>query len=222
MGSKAWRIYKDQNLSIETWQKMWQLKIFDYDDYLRISPWVELDWNQTLQLIPGIENNSNSWARAIHQRKIDSVIESAENLGWTPELIGGAIELSEKFNIDLETVEQMGISNIQLAINSLKYCRKKGLEVNADNLPWFEKHNWKIPKLKKGFASYVGVDIFDQLSNVKSNYIHLNDLIVMFNNSDAPKLHLIFSMPNQRIQRIQTEINALRPRGHPNHHQAVS
>jgi predicted transcriptional regulator len=221
MGSHAWWIYKGQNLSIETWQKMWQLKIFDYDDYLRISPWVELDWNQTLQLIPGIENNSNSWARAIHQRKIDSVIESAENLGWTPELIGGAIELSEKFNIDLETVEQMGISNIQLAINSLKYCRKKGLEVNADNLPWFEKHNWKIPKLKKGFASYVGVDIFDQLSNVKSNYIHLNDLIVMFNNSDAPKLHLIFSMPNQRIQRIQTEINALRPRGHPNHHQAL-
>jgi len=222
MGVAGWRIYKRQNLSIETWQKMWQLKIFDYDDYLRISPWVELDWNQTLQLIPGIESNSNSWARAIHQRKINSVIESAENLGWTPELIGEAIELSENFNIGLENVEQMGISNIQLAINSLKYCRKKGLEVNADNLPWFEKHNWKIPKLKKGFASYVGVDIFDQLSNVKSNFIYLDDLESMFNNSDAPKLQLIFSMPNQRIQRIQTEIHALRRLGgRHNHHQAL-
>ena len=196
MGILAWRIYKKHNLSIETWHKMWELKIFDHDDYLRISPWVELDWNQTLQLIPGIENNSNSWARAIHQRKIDSVIESAEELGWSPELISGAIELSENFNIDLETVEKMGISNIQLAIEALNYCLNNDLAIDSENWSWFEKHNWKIPKLKKGFASYVGEEIFDQLSNEKSNYIHLDDLESMFNNSDAPKLQLRFRVKN--------------------------
>jgi hypothetical protein len=196
MGIRAWRIYKSHNLSIETWHKMWKLKIFDYDDYLRISPWVELDWSQTLQLIPVVIGNTKTWESAIRERKIDSVIESAENLGWTPELIGGAIELSEYFNIEIKTVEKIGINNIQLALNSLKYCINNDLTVDSDNWAWFEKHNWKIPKLKKGFTSYVGEEIFDQLSNEKSNYIHLDDLESMFNKSDAPKLQLLFRVKN--------------------------
>ena len=144
----------------------------------------------------GIEAEDEQWNHNLNNwvlQNIDSIIETAGNLGWTLELVRGAIDLSEVFDIDLETVRQMGISNIQLAINSLKYCRKKGLEVNAGNLPWFEEHNWRVPKLKKGFDSYLGKEIYDMISEEvkiqKVNYLILNEIGNLFNASKAPKIN---------------------------------
>ena len=160
----------------------------------------KLDWpvrtfsTRYHQYTDGIEAEDNKWNHKLSNwvlENIDGIIETAENLGWTLELVSGAIDLSEVFDIDLETVRQIGISNIQLATNSLKYCRQNGLGVNAGILPWFEEHEWKVPKLKKGFRSYVSKEIYDMISEEvkiqKLNYLDVNEINQLFMASKAPK-----------------------------------
>ena len=114
-----------------------------------------------------------------------------QKLGWTPEVVDKLTILTDYVggndgNLH-EFISSNSIEGINKALYGVSYLTANGLDKNPNNRDWLVKNRWEIPKLKKGFMSYVAVDIYNEIKKSKNNYIDIEELQEIYELETRPK-----------------------------------
>lgn len=193
----AWQKCFKESISLKQWDEMNSLGITDFDYYKEILEWIRTNW-QTVQSIRlaevGEEYAEGTWQECSKTPELlDEVISRLQAKGWTPLMINSINHLGNQLSIpDVDLIKEIGTEMIKIATASIDYCNNNSLMIDNDNYEWFRSNKWKIPKLSKGFSSYVEKEIYDIIKKEKSNFLYLDNIREYYDNSPKPKRVLHF------------------------------
>ena len=187
-----WLHCKKFGITIENWNAMKIFGISDKEYFDKVGSWIITDWDWSCDILQEYEFEADSWKDAIEKSELDDMINRLKKLGWTPEMLSDLDKLYEypgfeDQNMIFEFIQNNDTKTIVKALNSVNYLEQNKLDQAAEYRQWLIDNNWKLPKLKKGFKSYVGAKIYDHIKKHKDNYIDLDELQEIFDEDDRPK-----------------------------------
>ena len=187
-----WLHCKKFGITIESWNAMKRFGIKDKEYFDKVGAWIITDWHWSSDILHEYGFEADAWKDAIEKSELDDMINRLKKLGWTPEMLSDLDKLYEypgyeNENMIYEFIQNNDTKTILKVLNSVNYLEQNKLDQEVEYRQWLVDNNWKIPKLKKGFKSYVGAKIYDHIKKHKDNYIDLDELQEIFDEDNRPK-----------------------------------